>query len=267
MGKKFIIPIVIIAALALGVGGGYFAAKGISTRAQAWLQQSQEEASPDLDWDELLPEDFPFEGMPPGLRDNLDKAPWDGRNGMPMGPGFWGDDNTPYGQSKKQQTQSFPASIDEAVTAAQEYAADISEDIEVVKVMEFTNGYYALVMEKEGGKGAFGLYLRSNNSRASRMGSRYYMWNTKYTPAGVNPDADPENTVSMTDTAEAAQDALNEDGIKATVDEKGVDFYGYYTFTYLVDGELAGLISVNGTTSQAWHYDWLGTYVTQQEVK
>jgi hypothetical protein len=51
------------------------------------------------------------------------------------------------------------------------------------------------------------------------------------------------------------------------VDAKGVDFYGYYTFTYLVDGKTAGLISVNGTTSQAWNYDWLGTYVSQQEVK
>lgn len=266
MGKKFIVPIVIIAALVLGVGGGYFAARGISARASAWLEQHQDQVSPDLDWDELLPEDFPFEGMPPGLRDNLDQSPWNGRNGMPIGPDFWGDDEIPYGRGMG-QVQSFPASIEEATTAAQEYAAGVSEDIEVVRVMEFTNGYYALVMEKEGGKGAFGLYLRSNNSRASRMGSRYYMWNTKYTPAGVNADADPENAVSMADAAISAQDALDADGIKATVDEKGVDFYGYYTFTYLVDGEPAGLISVNGTTSQVWNYDWLGTYVAQQEVK
>ena len=26
-------------------------------------------------------------------------------------------------------------------------------------------------------------------------------------------------------------------------------------------------VKLNGTTSQAWNYDWLGTYVTQQEVK
>lgn len=254
MGKKILIPLVVIAALVLGVGGGYFAAKGMSARASELLNTVPQEQG-------TLPE-YPY-GQPGDGWYGRGMSPWDGQNGIPMGPGMMWDDD----ENGQNQTQTLPASMDEAITAAKEYAANISADLQVTKVMEFSNGYYALVMEKDGDKGAFGLYLRSSNSVNRRGRYEYHMWNTKYTPRGIYEDADTVNAVSMADAAKSAQDALDKAGIKATVDAKGVDFYGYYTFTYLVDGKTAGLISVNGTTSQAWNYDWLGTYVSQQEVK
>ena len=122
-------------------------------------------------------------------------------------------------------------------------------------------------MEKTGSKAAFGIILQSETGNGRNASGEFQRWNTKYTQMGVISDADAVNKVSMADAAKAAQQALDKGSTKATVDTAGWDFYGYYLFTYKVDGKMAGLISVNGTTSDVWNYNFLGTYVSEQEVK
>ena len=243
--KKLIIGVIIVAALAVGVTGGILAGKAVTSRL-AEQQSSSSLAQPGggNEWNPV-----------PGYRNGIPMMPGNGRYGR-QGP--W------QGQA---QPQSGASSLEDAVTKAKAFAAEISPDAVVTRVYQFSNGYYALAMEKTGSKAAFGIILQSDTGNDANASGQFQKWNTKYTQMGVIADAEALNKVSMADAAKAAQQALDKGSTKATVDAAGVDFYGYYLFTYNVDGKMAGLISVNGTTSDVWNYDFLGTYVSQQEVK
>jgi hypothetical protein len=47
--------------------------------------------------------------------------------------------------------------------------------------------------------------------------------------------------------------------------EEGYTFYGYYTFDYEVEGEMAGMLSVNGYTSSVWPHTWHGDFIAEEE--
>jgi len=71
---------------------------------------------------------------------------------------------------------------------------------------------------------------------------------------------------SMTNgTVEQAQDyaqAVLDDVLPGTnVDEEADTFYGYYTFHILRDGEIVGMLGVNGYTGQVWLHHWHGEFI------
>ena len=42
-------------------------------------------------------------------------------------------------------------------------------------------------------------------------------------------------------------------------------FYGYYTLHTLRDGEIEGMLSVNGFTGEVWYHAWHGPFVREME--
>ena len=43
-------------------------------------------------------------------------------------------------------------------------------------------------------------------------------------------------------------------------------FYGYYTFHFLKGGQIAGMLSVNGSTGQVWFHSWHGHFIQAREL-
>jgi hypothetical protein len=50
------------------------------------------------------------------------------------------------------------------------------------------------------------------------------------------------------------------------VDEDVEAFPGYYTLHVLEDGEIVGMLSVNGYTGNVWYHHWHGELLEMQEA-
>jgi hypothetical protein len=47
--------------------------------------------------------------------------------------------------------------------------------------------------------------------------------------------------------------------------EEPDQFYGYYTLHIKDQGEVAGMLSVNGYTGQVWYHSWHGPFIAMEE--
>ena len=70
-----------------------------------------------------------------------------------------------------------------------------------------------------------------------------------------------EMSVSGEQAREIAQEELNRIQPGTEIDDEVDVFYGYYTIHVLRNGEVFGMLSVNGTTGQVWYHDWHGEFV------
>jgi hypothetical protein len=95
------------------------------------------------------------------------------------------------------------------------------------------------------------------------------MWNTKYGMMG-SYDKDVSPTVDMTITEEQAKElaqqflGTNLPGV--TVGEAEV-FYGYYTLHTLKNGEIEGMLSVNGYDGVVWYHSWHGPFIQMEDFE
>ena len=212
-----------------------------------------------------------------------------------MGRGFFGqrsDGQTPYRQGWGMMGRGFsngtytgePASIEEARAAFDAYLTDLgNEDLELHEIMIFNQNAYAIVSEKSTGIGAMELLLDYSSGDVYPEIGPNHMWNLKYGMMSggrngalgcrmgfnVNPgsSAITEMTVTEADAKTAAQAYLDANEPGATASDEGMAFYGYYTFDYSVDGKIAGMLSVNGYTSQVWPHTWHGQFVDEWELE
>ncbi len=53
----------------------------------------------------------------------------------------------------------------------------------------------------------------------------------------------------------------------AKLQSDGTSFYGYYTFDYKVNGQVAGMLSVNGFDGSVWRHTWHWQFIAEQEVQ
>jgi len=51
----------------------------------------------------------------------------------------------------------------------------------------------------------------------------------------------------------------------AQVEGMGIAFYGYFTFDYAIDGQIAGMLSVHNN-GQTWLHTWHGDFLTEVEL-
>ena len=170
-----------------------------------------------------------------------------------------------------------PISMDQAVTAAQQYVAAYNNDLALSEIMEFANNFYVQVKEKSTGKGAFELLVnRYNGGTSPEMGPNM-MWNSKYgamaqggmmgmmggrwggQQAGVM-------TVTEQQARANAQQWLDSNFSGAKLADDIASFYGYYTLDFLQNGKPAGMLSVNGYTGQVWYHTWHGAFVAEKEL-
>ena len=157
-----------------------------------------------------------------------------------------------------------PLTLDQAAEIAAQYAANYGPDLEVAEVMEFSNNFYAAIREKDTGRGAFEILLDPYSGAITAEPGPNMMWNAKYGHMGTWAGGD--NTLTLEQARDLAQKALdgNVPGGKAHQDARA--FYGYYTFDYDLNGQTAGMLSVNGTSGQVWLHTWHGQFTAEKEI-
>lgn len=153
-------------------------------------------------------------------------------------------------------------SLEQAVEVAEAYlAAFDDEDLELAEVMQFSNHFYAQAREESTGIYAFEFLIDPLTSAVHHEPGPNVMWNAKYGHMGSVAGTTGEMAVSPAEAAELAQAYLDDALPGTTADEEADAFYGYYTLHVLRDGEIAGMLSVNGTTGQVWLHTWHGDFV------
>lgn len=198
-----------------------------------------------------------------------------GPGGCPMyGGGGWGYPGT-----------GTPISIDQAIQAASQYVtaygnADPStgsgQVLTLTEVMEFTNNFYAEVEEKNTGIHAFELLINRYTGAVSPEPGPNMMWNTKYGHMGGMMGGlmggrwgQPGGTMTVTpeQAKQKAQQWLHTYLPGTTVAEDADPFYGYYTIHVLKNGQVYGMLSVNGYSGQVWYHTWHGDFVGLRELE
>jgi hypothetical protein len=225
----------------------------------------------------------PF-GMGPGMMGRGFSRQYDGQaqpvQPFGMGPGFMGG---MMGRGFTEYTGD-PLSIEEAKEAFDSYLADLGdEDLAVHEVMVFGQNAYAVIEEKSTGMMAMELLVDHATSNVFPEYGPNMMWNLKYgmmggrcgssgsgacCQGGYSPNSELEfesMPVTLEDAKAAAQSYLDTNIPGAAIAEEGYTFYGYYTFDYEENGQMAGMLSVNGYTSSVWLHTWHGDFITEEE--
>jgi len=84
-----------------------------------------------------------------------------------------------------------------------------------------------------------------------------------YQQYGGVPTADMP--VTAEDAVQIAQTYL-ESYLPGSTIEHPDTFYGYYTIHVLKDGEIYGMLSVNGYNGQVWYHTWHGAFIQMKEL-
>jgi hypothetical protein len=196
------------------------------------------------------------------------------------------------GAQRGSNSSSKNLTVDQAFQAAGKYLASSNNpDLKIAEVMVFDNNAYVRVIEKSTGVGAFELLVDPQSLVIYPEPGPNMMWNLKY--AGMNQQnmmgglsgmmggqrgmmgANPANrtpaAVSASMPLSSAQALLaaqafldsNQPGAKTATDAD--QFYGYYTIDTLRDGQIVGMLSVNGFTGQVFLHTWHGAFVATQD--
>jgi hypothetical protein len=174
-------------------------------------------------------------------------------------------------------------------------------NLEVVEVMEFANNYYAEVREKDTGIGAMELLVDKNTGAVYPEPGPNMMWNTKYGmmtggSGGGGPMMGPGSQEGMMGrngpgmmqggppSGQAAQKGatpgdempVNAERATGIADDylsrvspgthagEAERFYGYYTLHTEKDGEITGMLSVNGYSGEVWYHSWHGPFIAME---
>ncbi len=244
--KKWTIGILIaVAAVALGVGGAflYNSLNPLTSNSSQNLLNIPDENGPG----------FGFGNWGRGSSRNGGGM---GQPGRPM---------LPYTQAQGASGQRI--SVDDAVASVQKYLKNDSADLKISEVMEFQSNFYVLVTETQTGRGAMELLVDPYSGAVTPEFGPNRMWNLKYGPMNrMMGTTASENTLTKDEALTRAQAALSQKYPGATVNEDGINFYGYYTFDYSIDGQVAGMLSVNGLDGQVWLHTWHGDFISEKEI-
>jgi hypothetical protein len=194
-----------------------------------------------------------------------------GRGGM-MGGGMMGGY---YGGNVNPNAK--PITLEQAEQSAAQYAQSLGANLKVAEVMQFDNGFYAEIVEKDTDIGAQEILIDPYTGAAFPEYGPNMMWNTKYghmsgglggmmgMMRGWFGQPSGKMTVSPEQARQYAQAYLDQvqPGIK--VGDDVTAFYGYYTLHTLKDGKVSGRLSVNGYSGQVWYHTWHGAFVTMSE--
>ena len=205
-------------------------------------------------------------GMMGGFGPSQAPSPSAGGYGMMNGYGRLGGGYgmMPWAGSRGASGTAKRPTIEQALTAAEDYAAAIDGDLAVAEVMEFENNFYALVVEAVAGREAIELLIDPSTFAVTTLPVPKLMWNDKY--GNMSSGAGGENRLSSDEARAFAQQALDAQLPGSKVHEDGASFYGYYTFDFDgADGTIAGMLSVEGSTGAVWLHTWHGGFISEWE--
>ncbi len=202
-----------------------------------------------------------------------------GSGGM-MGPGgMMGQGYGAPGWGPQGDVGSLPEARVAVEQAVQSYA---NPDLEVAEVMEFSNNYYAEVRESDTATGAMELLVEKGTGQVYPEPGPNMMWNTRYGMmsggrgmggmVGSNYRANSSSSSSSEEDmpigSEQATEIANDYLGRVSPDTRAGEaekFYGYYTLHTEKDGEITGMLSVNGYSGEVWYHSWHGPFIAMEE--
>lgn len=163
--------------------------------------------------------------------------------------------------------------LEDAQASAQQYLDSYrSSDLEIAEVMQFSQNFYVEVREASTGIGAMELLVDPSSGAVHPEPGPNMMWNTKYghmsgrgMMGGWYRQASGDMTVTEDEAIAAAQSWLDANIPGVSAGDEAEPFYGYYTVHTLTDGEISGMLSVNGYTGRVWYHSWHGDFVDMTE--
>jgi hypothetical protein len=160
--------------------------------------------------------------------------------------------------------------MEKAIEIVEHYLHDRGEaDLEATEIMEFEYNFYVIFTEKSTGIHAFEALIEPYTGDIYAEPGPNMMWNTKYgTMSGMmwgNAPSSGEMTVYEEQAEQYGQEFIDQYLPGAKV-EKPDRFYGYYTLHVVQDGEIYGMLSVNGYTGQVWYHSWHGRFLGMKEL-
>ncbi len=159
--------------------------------------------------------------------------------------------------------------LDKIPDAVGRYLAAYGDpDLVVGEIMEFSNHFYVEVREKSTGRGAIELLVLRDGSVRPEPGPNM-MWNAKYGHRGMMGfRRDGSGAMLLTPAAalSVAQAYLDRFSPGLAVGDEAEPFYGYYTIHTLRNGEIVGMLSVHGSTGEAWVHTWHGTFLRMMSL-
>lgn len=169
-------------------------------------------------------------------------------------------------------------SLEEAEQAFRDYLDQIGyDDLEIAEVMAFEFNFYAVAEEPDTGMGAMEILLDKETGGIGPEPGPNMMWNGRYgmhsggfggrggMMGGMMGRASVTNALSEAEALAYAQAWAEDERRSLTVDEHADEFYGYYTFHTLRDGEIEGMLSVHGTSGDVWYHSWHGDFIAMLE--
>ena len=159
--------------------------------------------------------------------------------------------------------------IDDSLLVAKDYLEYVNlPDLAVVEIMEFDNYFYVDVYEQTTDIHAFELIIEKDGDIYPEHGPNM-MWNTQYGHhRGGMRDTHSESAEMPIDEDESivyAQKYLDE-YMPGTAAVEPRRFYGYYTLHIERDGNIIGMLSVNGYGGDVWYHNWHGEFVQLKEL-
>jgi hypothetical protein len=180
-----------------------------------------------------------------------------GNSGM-MGPGG------PYRSGGPRIT------MDKAVEIVNKYLQDRNDpDLVAAEILEFTNNFYVGFKEKSTGTYAFEALIDPYTGDIYSEPGPNMMWNARYGMMNGMMWGNRNLSIPMTVSEELAKKNAQAflDGYLPGVKTGDADrFYGYYTIEIIKDGQIYGMLSVNGYTGQVWYHFWHGPFIGMKEL-
>ena len=160
-------------------------------------------------------------------------------------------------------------SLEEAEGAIEEYIEDYDsyEELHIGEIMIFDNHAYAEVVEEHTGIGAFEVLVDPDNLQVFPEMGPNMMWNLKYghmrggmMGSGLN-SSEAEMPISGEESISIANEYLSTNGSDLTADGHPDSFYGYYTIHTVKNGDVYGMLSVNGYDGEVYLHTWHGDFI------
>lgn len=166
--------------------------------------------------------------------------------------------------------QSGVYSMDNALTISERYLTSLNNpNIAIDEIMEFEQNFYVVYYEKSTGIGAFEMLIDKRTGRIFPEYGPNMMWNTKYGHGGMmggwNQPPSGQMQLNQDVAVLIAQEFLD-DFYSGTIAEDPHPFYGYYTIHISKDGEVYGMLSVDGYDGTVWYHNWHGSHIQSREI-
>ena len=184
-----------------------------------------------------------------------------------MAPGLGLRIGPPWTMGGPYDIVSAPRSVDYAINLFRGYVNDIGDDLKVSEVIEFQHSFYAVVVERDTGVGAFELLLWKGNWKVMPEPGPNIMWNLKYGMKVVHATGRYKPGISSERARQVAIGSLSSlfPGFNVSLEEV-IPFYGYYLIYYSANRSIRGIMSVNAFTEQVWYHTWHGHFIRMKQL-